>query len=136
MKEYVVGFLFDGKGNVALINKTHPEWQKCRLNGIGGHLEVGETPLQAMNREFKEEAGCDNLNWRRFCRVYGNGYKLHLYRAESLDADIKSMTDELVGWYAMNKLPDNILPILSWAIPMANYKNVISAKVYHPLPEC
>ena len=58
MKHYVVGFLFsDDRKKVVLIEKTHPGWQKGKWNGIGGHIEEGELPKDAMQREFNEEAG-------------------------------------------------------------------------------
>jgi len=136
MIEYVIGYLFDGKGNVALINKKRPSWQVGRINGIGGHIEIGETPEIAMVREFKEEAGCDGLDWRKFCVVKGNEYKLHLFSAHSFFADIESKTDEKVGWYQVNHLPINILPNLTWMIPMANYRLPIMAEVIHESPEC
>jgi 8-oxo-dGTP pyrophosphatase MutT (NUDIX family) len=53
---YVVGFLFSqDESKVLLVWKNRPAWQNGKLNGIGGKIEAGETPLQAMEREFKEE---------------------------------------------------------------------------------
>lgn len=55
-KEYVLGFMFDPTlRKVLLVWKDRPTWQKGRLNGIGGHIEAGETPHEAMVREFEEE---------------------------------------------------------------------------------
>lgn len=54
MKQYVLGFaLYQTK--ILLILKARPEFQKGFLNGVGGSIEVGETPEKAMAREFKEE---------------------------------------------------------------------------------
>ena len=54
--QYEVGFEFTASNDlVLLIRKNRPEWQKGKLNGIGGHIKVGETPLEAMRREFEEE---------------------------------------------------------------------------------
>ena len=78
MKEYVVGFAFDGEGNVALIEKTKPAWQRGRFNGIGGKIEVDqrEKPVDAMSREFFEETGVyihpDQWNW--VGGMYGNAW--------------------------------------------------------------
>lgn len=56
--EYVVTFLFNHDyTKVWLIEKQKPEWQKGRLNGIGGKIENGETPVDAAFRELQEEAG-------------------------------------------------------------------------------
>ncbi len=134
IRKFVVGFLFDGNGNVALIEKNRPEWQKGRLNGIGGQIERGETPLQAMTREFHEEAGPE-LTWRHFCLVTGDSYRLYCFTSQD-KTDIYTKTDEKVAWYPVDKLPDNALPNLLWLIPMANYKFDITAKVIHQSPEC
>ncbi|MGE3333658.1 MAG: NUDIX domain-containing protein [Rhodospirillaceae bacterium] len=61
LKTYALGFMFYrsplGELTVVLIKKKRPAWQAGLLNGIGGKVEDGETPEQAMVREFKEEAG-------------------------------------------------------------------------------
>lgn len=56
--QYVLGFMFnEAESKVILIFKNRPAWQAGKLNGIGGKIEEGETPIQAMNREFAEETG-------------------------------------------------------------------------------
>jgi len=59
MKEYVLGFAFSkDKREIVLIEKQKPDWQKGKLNGVGGKVEtIDETPYHAMIREFKEETG-------------------------------------------------------------------------------
>lgn len=63
MKDYVLGFAFSrDKCDMVLIEKTKPEWQKGKLNGIGGKVEPeDQSPLHAMIREFKEETGVDTF---------------------------------------------------------------------------
>ncbi len=64
MNKYVVGFAFSEKADaVLLVKKLRPEWQKGHLNGVGGKIEEGETPAEAMNRECFEETGL-SLPWR------------------------------------------------------------------------
>lgn len=41
------------------ILKNRPEWQAGRWNGIGGKIEPGEWPIDAMCRETKQETGLD-----------------------------------------------------------------------------
>lgn len=66
-KEYVLGFAFTPDRRwVVLINKTKPEGQKGKLNGVGGKIEVGETPLDAMRREFHEEVDVIHSDWRHY----------------------------------------------------------------------
>jgi 8-oxo-dGTP diphosphatase len=139
MNKYVVGFLFNQDTNkVCLIRKNRPQWQKGRLNGVGGHIEDGENPKAAMTREFQEEAG-EVIDWRQFLLVKGNEYELHCFTAKATAINlpnIHSMTDEIVGWYPVESLPCNILPNLKWLIPMANYKFDITGTIIHESEEC
>ena len=42
---YVLGFAFSKSGQmVLLIWKNKPEWQRGKMNGIGGKIELGEHP--------------------------------------------------------------------------------------------
>ena len=131
MNRYVIGFLFNSNGSkVLLINKNHPEWQRGHLNGIGGHIEKGENPIDAMKREFLEEAGVI-LEWRQFLLVTGNDYELYCFTTRNSEIEPKTTTDEIVSWYSVRDLPLNILPGLEWIIPMANYKFPLKAIVEH-----
>jgi 8-oxo-dGTP diphosphatase len=132
--EFAQGFLFDDRGNVALIRKNRPAWQVGRLNGIGGQIELGETPLEAMRREFKEEAGCDGLDWRNLGLVWGKGYNLFVFSARSSSAQIRTMTDEEVAWYPVKNLPPVVVRNVTWLVPLADYKLPVSIMVYHESP--
>lgn len=74
MTEYVLGFCFDTRlVMVLLIRKTRPEWVAGRLNGVGGKVRDGEAPVQAMGREFSEEACCGaKLDWVQFGTLRGS----------------------------------------------------------------
>ena len=64
MTKYVVGLIFNvERTEVLLINKNRPDWQKGKLNGVGGKVEEGELPYEAMVRECKEECGLLLYNW-------------------------------------------------------------------------
>lgn len=55
MKRYVLGFFLTPDG-VILIEKSKPEWQRGKWNGLGGSIEAGESAVNAMVREFGEES--------------------------------------------------------------------------------
>ncbi len=124
---YVVGFLFDeGDSNVALIRKKRPEWQLGSLNGLGGHIEVGESPHAAMRREFREESGLDVEFWREFCVLEGDGgmsgepWKVHFFEARGHVHRLTSMTDEQIQIVAIAELHnEQLIKNLLWLIPLA-----------------
>jgi 8-oxo-dGTP diphosphatase len=99
-RRYVVGFLFDGLcQNVTLIKKTHPEWQKGKLNGVGGKIEPNETSTDAMRREFREEAGVDIDSWEAYAGIQGPDYDVFFFRAFVpiyLFRQVTSNTEEFV----------------------------------------
>src|SRR5690242_8153539 len=98
-QEYVVGFALDNFGRVALIRKNRPDWQKGSLNGIGGHIEQGETAYAAMVREFQEETGVEIRDWSKFVVMDFPGARIHFYRVWVEDLHLlglKTMTDEEV----------------------------------------
>lgn len=115
--EYVCGFMFDNALNkVVLIHKNKPEWQKGKVNGVGGKMEVVryanttderpilEEPDVAMAREFREETGYNTEphEWTLFrSERFQNGVIVHFLMATGrLREDlIQSMTDERVVVY-------------------------------------
>jgi len=124
MKRWVVGFLFNG-GQVALVAKTHPEWQAGKLNGVGGKVEGDETPLDAMRREFMEEAGAPVEDWREFAVLNVEAGAIHFFASHG-DHQLESKTEEMVGWYRVDELDRlPVIPNLKWLIPLAPFP------VYH-----
>lgn len=129
MKNYVCGFLFAPcRDYVALIRKNKPDWQRGKLNGIGGSVEDGETPDQAMVREFMEEAGPIIKTWECFCIVEYPALdcRVFFYKAfltdEAEAKTVTSKTPEPVGWYFNPHWGQswlNLIPNLRWLIPMA-----------------
>lgn len=123
VKQYVAGFLFDKyRKNVLLIEKLKPEWQAGKYNGVGGKIEPGETPYEAMVREFQEEAALTIPDWRQFAKLRGAYYTVYFFEAaypwELSEA--KALTDEQlivtpVAMIAKLRVLDN----LKWLVPMA-----------------
>lgn len=125
MIQYCIGFAYYNTSStkVILIEKQKPEWQKGLLNGVGGKIEDGETPLFAMQREFKEETDLTVNDWEEYCTLTFSDCILHVFRAnitllESLK--IKQTTIEKPFEIFVNdlyKIPH--VSNLSWLIPLA-----------------
>jgi len=123
---------------VLLIKKARPNWQAGRYNGVGGKIEADETPMQAMRREFKEEAGNMRQNWLpHFARLDSDDYVVYCFVGfcGSL-AKATSMTDEPVSWHHVNNLPSNTLQNVRWLIPLAlDHENRGVVSVYYASDE-
>lgn len=128
MITYVAGFLFDDTENVLLIRKARPDWQRGLLNGIGGHIESGEQPIDAMRREFIEETGIEtHIDWMEFCRLSELSddpeFRVHFfcgYRRNDQRLILYSTeTDEPIETHVARHLPQDVIQNLNWLIPMA-----------------
>lgn len=132
MQNYVAGLLFrDNKSQVALVEKTRPEWQKGKFNAIGGKVEPDETADEAMAREFLEETGAHVTDWRFAGVLSGAEFIVQFYVSFSGDLyDLKTIEEEKIGWYAVDKVFDMpIIHNLRWLIPMALDTNNLVAYV-------
>lgn len=119
---YVVGFKFDSQDRVALIKKNRPKYQAGLLNGIGGKIEKGESSLEAMLREFEEEAGSYVTGWKQFADIkIEDGSHIYCFAVRS-DKPVHSVTDEDVLVYDYRVVPDNkTMANLPWLVNMALY---------------
>lgn len=124
MKKYTVGFIFNpALDKVLLIQKERPDWQKGKLNGIGGKIEPNEKSVECMAREVKEESGLitHERDWvylgdMRHAEWLVDVYSL-IYRGNLSDAVTTS--DEKVSWFEVRDLPRNTLSNLSWLIHLS-----------------
>lgn len=108
--EYVVGFCFSSDNErVVLIRKNKPEWQAGKLNGVGGKVEPGELPIDAMVREFREETGAITTpeDWRYFARLHGDYFTLSCYSCfdDAVLENTRTIEEERVVVYPINQLP-------------------------------
>jgi 8-oxo-dGTP diphosphatase len=134
MVRYVAGLLFsEDRSHVALIRKQRPEWQRGRLNGIGGHVEPGETDAAAMVREFQEETGA-TVAWTRFCTLRGRDWSVEWFKAR-YDAFLTDKTDEHVAWFSVSDVTRghvDTIPNVRWLVMLAMDKDNVQAVVDDP----
>lgn len=122
--DYVAGLLFSGdREHVALVEKIKPEWQRGRLNGIGGKIEAEDaSPLGAMIREFEEETGLRVPQWDLFCELRNRENLTYFFRsfAAGSIAHVSGREAERISAYPVPEVDGlNIMPNLRWLIPMA-----------------
>lgn len=129
---YVAGLFIDlDYKKIALIRKNRPEWQKGKLNAIGGKIERAETPCKAMAREFKEETGVVHDVWREFCILKNPKFIVYFFIGYGKFKSIKDMTDEKIEIIELKDIPQRIdlIPNLKWLIPLALDKDHVNAEV-------
>ena len=123
MIKYVAGLLFDDDcAQVVLVYKTRgPARLVGKWNAVGGKVEEGEAPLDAMRREFQEEAGV-LVSWTGFLVLNGDGWTVSFFHAFNSAAvrEARTCEEEEIAVHDIRLvLGDNIVPNLRWIIPMA-----------------
>jgi 8-oxo-dGTP diphosphatase len=137
MKAYVAGFLFNLElTRVALVKKNKPDWQAGKWNAIGGAIEEGEFPEQAMSREFKEEAGLhiEPKLWQQKVILHKpTVYEVYFFMARSPSVEsVKTMEEEEIGVFGTFHIDSlQIMPNLEWLIPLCKDRAVSSVVHVH-----
>jgi 8-oxo-dGTP pyrophosphatase MutT (NUDIX family) len=125
MTQYVIGCYFTNNlKRVALILKNRPKWQAGKFNLPGGHVESNETLEIAISREFYEECAILTTGdeWIYIGEIdSSNNYNVAILLCVQKDnhSELKTNEDQPVIWCDVDKLPENIIPNLSWIIPYA-----------------
>ena len=134
---YVVGFAFsEDCTRVVLVKKKRPDWQAGKLNGVGGHIESGETPYEAVSREFKEETGVLIPQWRwgmlatLICQPHKGKvffFSTLMHPAVGIE-NVHTVTDEEIGVYSscFFATANEVIPSLHWLIPLALDRSIVT----------
>ncbi|MFC1960431.1 NUDIX domain-containing protein, partial [Chloroflexota bacterium] len=122
-KLYTLGFVFDtALEQVLLIHKKRPAWQAGQINGVGGKLEVGETPVQGVLREVWEESDLSISadRWTHTADMEAADWLVHVFAAVygGPRTDARAKTDEVLTWVPVDALPADVISNLTWLIPL------------------
>lgn len=129
---YVVGLVFNPEqDHVVLIHKNHgPEAVVGKWNGVGGKVEHGEKLVDAMVREFQEEAGVvvPAVLWKfvgtitpDIGRPIYDQSQIHFFTAVGDISEVKTETDEEIRVFETDMLPDNTMPNIKWMVQFIKY---------------
>ncbi len=98
---YTLCFLTRGD-TILMLHRNHPPNQGL-WNGVGGHLEPGESPLTCVLREVREETGytiteadfCGLLTWEGFEAPPGG---LYIFSADAPEGDPQPCPEGTLAW--------------------------------------
>jgi 8-oxo-dGTP diphosphatase len=98
---YNVGFITFGDDVLMLHRKKAPN--KGKWNGVGGHIEKGESPYQSMVREIKEETGLVISSLRFGGILTWEGYEiepggLYIFSAAAESREVKGNGEGILAW--------------------------------------
>lgn len=122
--QMVVGLCFDlSRQFVAMVHKrSGPPCVIGNWNGVGGKIDPGETAVQAMAREFKEETGVavPVAEWNQFATLIADDYDLHFFWAATGDVfQCRTVEKEPIKvWDAAEIIGErNLMHNMRWMIP-------------------
>lgn len=98
----------DGNGNVLVQDRLNPDWPG--LTFPGGHVEPGESFVESVIREVKEETGLTVENpvlcgIKQFQTESNARYVVLFYRASRFSGDLCSSDEGMVYWLPRQDLP-------------------------------
>lgn len=114
MKTYCLGFIVSPEqSEVALLQKRSSDcFNPSAWNGVGGKVEEGETPLQAIARETHEETALciPPHHWRNLGVLSdGQTFSVHIFAATSDLENLRTTTDETVARFTRQEAKNVLL---------------------------
>jgi len=94
---YVLVYVSDWPNHLLFVRKNKPDWQAGKLNFPGGHVEPGESDVEAAVRELREETNLDARTiyprGRIICGAEGDA-EVVVFEAVRIIGKAQQMTDE------------------------------------------
>ncbi|CDU11296.1 NUDIX hydrolase [Vibrio coralliirubri] len=107
-----VSFIMLNESQVLLEKRSESKETDPGLITIpGGHIEHGESQVQALFREFKEELNVIPTDYMYLCSLYHPTQELqliHYFVVTKWKGDIKAQEADYVKWYSLGSAPVGI----------------------------
>ena len=134
MQETVLAYIEKDDSYLMLFrNKKKKDINKNKWIGVGGHLELGETPDDALYREIKEETGLDVISNKKCALIhfhYDDIYeKMHLFVVDQVSGELLDCDEGTLKYIPKKEILD--LPI--WEGDRIFLKKLLSNAPYFEL---
>ena len=101
--------VMDGAGKVLVQDRKNPDWPGATFPG--GHVEAGESFVESVIREVREETGLTLENpvlcgTKQFQDMKGYRYVVLMYRADKFSGELRSSEEGEVFWVERSKLEE------------------------------
>ena len=89
-------------------NKKKIDINKGKYIGVGGHIEEGETPIEAAEREVKEETGFEvnNLEYRCHVEFHYDNFEeeMHVFTTKEFSGEMIKCDEGDLSWQKTSEL--------------------------------
>lgn len=107
-----VSFILVNGSEVLLERRSeHKETDPGLMTIPGGHIETGETQIQALFRELHEELNIIPSQYNYLCSLYHPTKELqliHYFIVSDWEGVIRAQEAEDIGWYSLNSAQADI----------------------------